>query len=284
MAQFRILKGISTALPAVSANTEGTIFYTYDDSLFHLDYKNENNELVRKTLNAERAKKLIEARNITLAGDVSGSISFDGSENVVIETTIANNFAVKEDLDALETILNLKIEEALSQIENQFKLVTYENMITVASAGQTTFDTGFETFDPKEDTLQAHHGRLYLTAGEDYVLSGRRVVLNEAPEVGDTLTFTLFKNVPVLEDEITISPGILEDGSIPLSKLQTMPTAADIGTYTKAEVDAIVANAVAAIKAEIMASLTVTSDVPMTFGIANDGGLTVTYDEQAVNA
>ena len=84
MAQFRILKGISTALPAVSANTEGTIFYTYDDSLFHLDYKNENNELVRKTLNAERAKKLIEARNITLAGDVSGSISFDGSEDIVI--------------------------------------------------------------------------------------------------------------------------------------------------------------------------------------------------------
>jgi hypothetical protein len=48
-----MLKGVSTALPAVSANTEGTIFYTYDDSLFHLDYKNENGELVRKTLNAE---------------------------------------------------------------------------------------------------------------------------------------------------------------------------------------------------------------------------------------
>jgi hypothetical protein len=48
-----MLKGVSTALPDVSVNTEGTIFYTYDDSLFHLDYKNENGELVRKTLNAE---------------------------------------------------------------------------------------------------------------------------------------------------------------------------------------------------------------------------------------
>ena len=68
------------------------------------------------------------------------------------------------------------------------------------------------------------------------------------------------------------------------SMLQSMPTAAQVGAYSKAEVDAIVANAVAAVKAEIMASLTVTSDEPMTFGIANDGGLTVTYDEQAVNA
>ena len=157
-------------------------------------------------------------------------------------------------------------------------------MITVTSAGQTTFDTGFETFVPKEDTLQVHHGRLYLTAGEDYVLSGRQVILNEVPEVGDTVTFTLFKNIPILEDEITFSPGLFEDGSIPLSKLQTLPTAADIDAYTKAEVDAIVANAIAAVKAEIMASLTVTSNVPMTFGIANDGGLTVTYGEQAVNA
>ena len=92
------------------------------------------------------------------------------------------------------------------------------------------------------------------------------------------------KNVPVLDEEITISPSLLENGSIPLSKLQSMPTAADVGTYTKAEVDAIVANAIAAVKAEIMASLTVTSDVPMTFGITDDGGLSVTYDDQAVNA
>lgn len=232
MAQLRMLKGVSTALPAVSANTEGTIFYTYDDSLFHLDYKNENGELVRKTLNAEQANSLLNARTITLTGDVSGSVSFDGSQNVDIQTTISNDFAIKEDLNALETVLTDKIE----QIESQFKLVTYENMITVASARQITFDTGFETFDPKEDTLQVHHGRLYLTAGEDYVLSGRQVVLNEAPEVGDTLTFTLFKNVPILEDEITFSPSLLEDGSIPLSKLEEMPAVnVNIKTYNNLE-------------------------------------------------
>jgi len=68
-------------------------------------------------------------------------------------------------------------------------------------------------------------------------VSGQTVTLAEGIMTGETLTFTVLKNVPILEEEITISPSLLENGSIPLSKLQSMPTAADLGTYTKAEVD-----------------------------------------------
>jgi hypothetical protein len=57
-----------------------------------------------------------------------------------------------------------------------------------------------------------------------------------------------------------------------------------VGTYTKAEVDAIVAAAVAAAKEEIMASLKVTADVPIHLGISADGGLTITYDDGSVTA
>jgi len=44
-----------------------------------------------------------------------------------------------------------------------------------------------------------------------------------------------------------------------------------------------VADAVAAVKAEIMASLTVTSEVPMQLSVSEDGGLVITYDDGTVN-
>lgn len=42
-------------------------------------------------LNAGKADKLASAKTITLSGDVSGSVSFDGSQNVNITTSVAND-------------------------------------------------------------------------------------------------------------------------------------------------------------------------------------------------
>jgi hypothetical protein len=41
--------------------------------------------------NAGTATKLKNARTITLSGDVTGSVSFDGNQNVTITTTVADN-------------------------------------------------------------------------------------------------------------------------------------------------------------------------------------------------
>jgi hypothetical protein len=41
--------------------------------------------------NAGTATKLATARTITLSGDVTGSTSFDGSGNVTITATVADN-------------------------------------------------------------------------------------------------------------------------------------------------------------------------------------------------
>lgn len=62
------------------------------------------------TGNAGTASKLQTARTITLAGDVSGSVSFDGSDNVSITTTIADdshNHTIAN-IDNLQTTLNAK--------------------------------------------------------------------------------------------------------------------------------------------------------------------------------
>lgn len=62
------------------------------------------------TGNATTASKLQTARTITLSGDVSGSASFDGSSNITINTTVADDSHnhVISNIDNLQTILDSK--------------------------------------------------------------------------------------------------------------------------------------------------------------------------------
>lgn len=56
MALFKVSKGLDTNLP--EALTEGYCWYTYDNSKFYIDFKDENGVLSRKALNAQEAEKL----------------------------------------------------------------------------------------------------------------------------------------------------------------------------------------------------------------------------------
>lgn len=56
MALFKVSKGLDTNLPETL--TEGYCWYTYDNSKFYIDFKDENGVLSRKALNAEEAEKL----------------------------------------------------------------------------------------------------------------------------------------------------------------------------------------------------------------------------------
>lgn len=57
MALFKVSKGLDTNLPETL--TEGYCWYTYDNSKFYIDFKDENGVLSRKALNAQEAEKLI---------------------------------------------------------------------------------------------------------------------------------------------------------------------------------------------------------------------------------
>lgn len=56
MALFKVSKGLNTNLPETL--TEGYCWYTYNDSKFYIDFKDENGILSRKALNAQEAEKL----------------------------------------------------------------------------------------------------------------------------------------------------------------------------------------------------------------------------------
>lgn len=64
MALFKVSKGLKANLP--SAKTEGYCWYTTDDSLFYIDYKDKNGTLQRKALNAKDAETLTGASLSTI--------------------------------------------------------------------------------------------------------------------------------------------------------------------------------------------------------------------------
>ena len=84
MALFKISKGLKANLP--STKTEGYCYYTTDDSLFYIDYKDSNGTLQRKALNAQDAETLTGASLATILN--SSDIEIPTSKAVL--TAIAN--------------------------------------------------------------------------------------------------------------------------------------------------------------------------------------------------
>lgn len=63
--------------------------------------------------NAGTATKLATARNISLSGDASGSVAFDGTGNVTIPVVVSNNSHTHaiSNIDGLQTALNAKVDD-----------------------------------------------------------------------------------------------------------------------------------------------------------------------------
>jgi hypothetical protein len=64
MALFKISKGLKANLPATK--TSGHCWYTIDDSMFYVDYEDENGEVQRQALNAKVAESLTGATLATI--------------------------------------------------------------------------------------------------------------------------------------------------------------------------------------------------------------------------
>lgn len=108
------------------------------------------------TLNVDSANTLTTPRSISLSGDVSGVISFDGSENVDIVTTITN--------------------ESTSRV------------IFTSTAGQTVFSV-----DYTPDAIDVYMNGIKLTNGVDvFTTSGTEIVLSSGANAGDIVYVTVY--------------------------------------------------------------------------------------------
>lgn len=89
MALFKISKGNSQNLPATL--TEGYCWYTYDDSKFYIDYKDNDGKLTRKAINAQDAETLTGASLSTILN--ASDIEIPTSAAVL--TAITNTLPLK---------------------------------------------------------------------------------------------------------------------------------------------------------------------------------------------
>lgn len=97
MALFKISKGSKNNLPTTL--TEGYCWYTFEDSKFYIDHKDENGVLVRKALNAENAETLMglsleELRNEIITQDtVILSEAQQYTDNAIANIDIPDGFS-----------------------------------------------------------------------------------------------------------------------------------------------------------------------------------------------
>lgn len=113
MALFKISKGLSTSLP--EALTEGYCWYTYNDSKFYIDFKDENGVLSRKALNAKEAERLtgydittilnssdVEIPTSKAVLDALEEVKVDASTKDVVVLSEAQKYADQVGADAFE--------------------------------------------------------------------------------------------------------------------------------------------------------------------------------------
>lgn len=106
MALFKISKGTSQNLP--STLTEGYCWYTYDDSKFYIDFKDEDGVLVRQAINANEAEKLT---GYDIATILNSS-----------DTEIPTSKAVLDAIDAIE------VPTKVSELENDSNFISEESV------------------------------------------------------------------------------------------------------------------------------------------------------------
>ena len=134
MALFKVSKGLNTNLPTTL--TEGYCWYTYDDSKFYIDFKDENGVLTRKALNALEAEKLT-------GYDIATILN---SSNVEIPTSkaVLDALNTKADIDHTHDAVFLKNLNAILPVSEEWTAVTYggDKFVAIAeSTNQAAYST-----------------------------------------------------------------------------------------------------------------------------------------------
>ena len=127
------------------------------------------------------------------------------------------------------------------------KLQVYPQDLIAGTEGQTEFEITLSTFDPTKDTVLVQKGMLWLNPNGDYTIQDNKVVLTRGTTAGQTIGIWVWKNVPVIEEEETISGAMIAPGSIPMDALaEDVVQALDDVKKSVSDGKELVANAITA--------------------------------------
>lgn len=95
MALFKISKGASTTLPALTSSKDGYCYFTTDDGMFYIDWAKADKSLVRSPLNANNAKTLM-GKGVT--DNITNTAAYIPHAKAVFDALQTRDNAI-EDLD-----------------------------------------------------------------------------------------------------------------------------------------------------------------------------------------
>ncbi|MBQ6833579.1 MAG: hypothetical protein IJO55_04090 [Lachnospiraceae bacterium] len=161
----------------------------------------------------------------------------EGNENVSIETINNNMDVIDEAL--YEAAESLRESATKEYVDQQITLITetgipklnvYPILQIATEDGQTEFEITLETFDAATDTVLIQSGRAMLFPNADFSVVDNKVVLREGVPKDVTIGIYVFKNVPLGEDG-SVSGKVIGVGTMPLNRLENMPTAEQVGAF-----------------------------------------------------
>ena len=141
-------KGNDNYETIIHFETSADIVKTTDDSNVQSKLDNLEANKLDKNANAISASKLKTARTISLTGDASGSVSFDGSADVSLNVSVKDDSHnhIISNIDGLQSILDSKetpsgAQAKANQALNDAKSYTDNKMAELVSSAPETLDT-----------------------------------------------------------------------------------------------------------------------------------------------
>lgn len=189
--KIKLKRGLSSNITSVNLDSGEPAFCTDTGKLYIGD--GTSNVLVNPDGGtAEAANKLAIARAIELSGDVTGSTNFDGSANVTITATVADDSHnhVISNVDGLQSALNAKLETSLKGANNG--LAELDSNGKIPSAQLPSFVDDVLEFESQSNfPTTGESGKIYIAidTGKTYRWSGSTyVVISETIALGETST------------------------------------------------------------------------------------------------
>ena len=212
MALFKISRGSKENLPTVLS--EGHCWYTFEDSLFYIDFSDENGKLVRKALNAQSAEKLT-------GYDIATILN---SSDVEIPTSKAVLDAIEEIKSSINDATAAVLEEAQADASNKAVAVLAEaQKYTDAAIENINISEGFSgsyndlTDKPEIPVVPTNVSAFENDAG----------YLTAIPEeyVTETYVDTAIANLATIDDVNNIIADFVEADPVALEALQELSQA-----------------------------------------------------------
>lgn len=191
MALFKISKGLKANLPSVKV--VGNCWYTTDDSLFYIDYEDENGVIQRKALNAKDAETLTGASLATILNSsdleiptskavltaLSGkaNVSHDHNDKYYTETEIDTKLQSKSDTTHKhDGVYDTKgaaeaVQKNLNAVSDTLDTHTGNSDIHVTTANKSNWNTAYTH-------SQSGHARVDATKVADSTTNGN-ILIND---------------------------------------------------------------------------------------------------------